>query len=92
MSEAISNAISFAHALTKHLLHVPDSAAHMILIAVLPRTNGTRASWTVRVSYGDFTLVQEAETLDDAIGAVVGSLTASVATKLEEGQKLLSQT
>jgi hypothetical protein len=92
VSAAISNAISFAHALTKQLLHVPDSAAHSILIAVLPRTNGTRSSWTVRVSYADFSLVQEAETLDDAIGAVVGSLTQSVAQQLEEGQKLLAQT
>lgn len=85
MSSGIDNAISFAHALTKHLLHVPEEDAQNILIAVLPRGD----AWKVRVSYAGFCLEQEAATLDDAIGAVVGSLTARVSIQLEEGMKLL---
>jgi hypothetical protein len=88
VSNGIDNAISFAHALTKHLLHVPEEDAQNILIAVLPRG----AAWKVRVSYAGFFLEQEAPTLDDAIGAVVGSLTARVHHQLEEGAKLLGKT
>jgi hypothetical protein len=88
VSNGIDNAISFAHALTKHLLHVPEEDAQHILIAVLPRGD----AWKVRVSYAGFFLEQEAMTLDDAIGAVVGSLTARVAHQLEEGSKLLGKT
>lgn len=83
----IDNAISFAHALTKHLLHVPEDDAQNIIIAVLPRGD----AWKVRVSYAGFFLEQEAPSLDDAIGAVVGSLTARVSNQLEDGMRLLGK-
>ena len=88
MSEGISNALSFAHALTKHLLHVPEHDAQHVFIGVVPRGD----SWKVRVTYAGFFIEQEAPTLDEAIGAVVGDLTARVANQLEEGAKLLGKT
>ncbi len=87
MSNSVGNAISFAHALTKHLLHIPEHDAQHVFIGVVPRGD----SWTVRVSYSGFLLEETAPTLDDAMEAVVGSLTASVSTQLEEGAKLLGK-
>lgn len=92
MSADISNAISFAHALTKQLLHVPSGSAHSILIAVLPQMSAGMPGWTVRVSYADFAKMTQAEKLEDALDALVSSLTNEVAKQLEDGQKLLAQT
>jgi hypothetical protein len=88
VSDSVGNAISFAHALTKQLLHVSEADAQNILIAVLPRGD----SWKIRVSYNGFNLEKEAPDLHEVLGEVVGSLTASVSQQLEEGAKLLGQT
>lgn len=88
MSDGVDNAISFTHALTKHLLHVSDDDAQHILIAVVPRDG----AWKVRVSYAGFFQEMEAPTLSEALDAMVGNLTARVSGQLEEGMKLLGKT
>ncbi len=88
MSDEVANAISFTHALTKQLLHVPDHAADNILIAVIPREK----MWTVRVQYAQFSASTEAETLRDALDEMVSVLTTSVTQQLEDGAKLLNKT
>lgn len=93
MSADVSNALSFIHALTRQLLHVPDSSAHQILIAVLPPMKARApACWTVRVSYADFTQMTQSEKLEEALNALVSSLTNAVSKQLEDGAKLLAQT
>ncbi len=85
--DGISQQISFIHALTRHLLHIPDADAQHILIAVLPRWDG----WKVRVSYAGFYLETECPHLSDALKQLVQDLTARVSTQLEEGTKLLGR-
>lgn len=87
-SDGPDNAISFIHALTKHLLHVPDTESQNIFIGVQP--NG--GAWKVRVSYSGFVKEVEAPKLSEALNDLVAILTAETATQLEEGAKLLGQT
>lgn len=88
MSRSVDNAISFTHALTKHLLHVPNEDAPHILIAVLPLGE----TWKVRVTYRGFHIESSGTTLTESLEKIIEDLTARVSAQLDEGVKLLNRT
>lgn len=81
--------LSFIHALTKHLLNVPESRASEIFIAVHPC--GPRGDkWLVKVIHERMDVISTAaDKLSEALSTLVELLTEQVAKKLEEGTKLL---
>lgn len=91
MSVGVDVRISFAHALTKHLLNVQDDQAKDIFIGVQPRGAEMGGTWAVKVKYLGFTLVTQALTLGEALDKLVTILTDRVSARLEEGMRLLSK-